>query len=394
MKKLMLMLLGLIVLFSACVSAADYQIEKLAINGLIIEDETVALDLGTRVQVDVWVKGFDEQDVKVKAWIAGYEYDDVQDVSETFQVSEDTMYRKELYLEIPRDLRLDDKDYKLYIEVYDNEDYVEKSYDIYIQENIHDVVVQDVIIRPNTIVDAGNTLAVKVRLENYGKRKEQDVKVKVSMPQLGTTSVTWVDLLDSIDSDDNSESTSFIPLNIPEDAPTGDFQLKVEAYYSNLHETAETGRMIRVKGIDDVAEKQQGSIVSINSKKELELEKETEYKVGIMNLEDESKKYELVVSGLSSWAEYEVHPENLMLSSKEGSEFTIAILPVEEGSHRFSIKVLEGGVLIKEALYDLNLEDDSGLFDSNRNLVLGIMIVVLVIALIATIAQAMRPDNS
>ncbi|MBU4241716.1 MAG: hypothetical protein KKF52_00645, partial [Nanoarchaeota archaeon] len=244
MNKLIFTMLIMLLFAVSFVSATDYSIEKVAINGLFIENETVALDLGTRAQIDVWVKGFAEKDVKVKAWISGYEYDDVQDVSETFQVSTDTLYRKELYLNIPQDLRLDNKNYKLYIEVSDKKDYVEKVYSVHIQERIHDIIVQDVIIRPGTMTDAGNTLAVQVRLKNYGKRQEQDVKVEVTIPQLGAYSVTYVDFLDSIDSNDNSESTAFIPLKIPKDAPTGDFQIKVKALYSNLNEETEATRMI------------------------------------------------------------------------------------------------------------------------------------------------------
>ncbi|MBU4351771.1 MAG: hypothetical protein KKA65_04105 [Nanoarchaeota archaeon] len=394
MNKLIFTMLIMLLFAVSFVSATDYSIEKVAINGLFIENETVALDLGTRAQIDVWVKGFAEKDVKVKAWISGYEYDDVQDVSETFQVSTDTLYRKELYLNIPQDLRLDNKNYKLYIEVSDKKDYVEKVYSVHIQERIHDIIVQDVIIRPGTMTDAGNTLAVQVRLKNYGKRQEQDVKVEVTIPQLGAYSVTYVDFLDSIDSNDNSESTAFIPLKIPKDAPTGDFQIKVKALYSNLNEETEATRMIYVNGIDVQAEKQAGSIVLISSKKDHALKEETEYKVGIANLEKSRKSYTVQITGLDDWANYAIMPASLDVLGEGSGEFLLKVIPFDSGLHKFTVKVLEAGVVVKESSYSVDVATEKqGLFNSNRNLILGLMIVVLAIALIAAIAQGMKPEK-
>ncbi|MCG2719457.1 MAG: hypothetical protein L6266_01795 [Nanoarchaeota archaeon] len=394
MNKLIFTMLAMLLFAVSFVSAADYSIEKVAINGLFIENETVALDLGTRAQIDVWIKGFAEKDVKVKAWISGYEYDDVQDVSETFQVSTDTLYRKELYLNIPQDLRLDNKNYKLYIEVSDKKDYVEKVYSVHIQERIHDIIVQDVIIRPGTMTDAGNTLAVQVRLKNYGKRQEQDVKVEVTIPQLGAYSVTYVDFLDSIDSNDNSESTAFIPLKIPKDAPTGDFQIKVKALYSNLNEETEATRMIYVNGIDVQAEKQAGSIVLISSKKDHALKEETEYKVGIANLEKSRKSYTVQITGLDDWANYAIMPASLDVLGEGSGEFLLKVIPFDSGLHKFTVKVLEAGVVVKESSYSVDVATEKqGLFNSNRNLILGLMIVVLAIALIAAIAQGMKPEK-
>ncbi|MBU2590042.1 MAG: hypothetical protein KKB39_04745 [Nanoarchaeota archaeon] len=394
MNKLIFTMLAMLLFAVSFVSAADYSIEKVAINGLFIENETVALDLGTRAQIDVWIKGFAEKDVKVKAWISGYEYDDVQDVSETFQVSTDTLYRKELYLNIPQDLRLDNKNYKLYIEVSDKKDYVEKVYSVHIQERIHDIIVQDVIIRPGTMTDAGNTLAVQVRLKNYGKRQEQDVKVEVTIPQLGAYSVTYVDFLDSIDSNDNSESTAFIPLKIPKDAPTGDFQIKVKALYSNLNEETEATRMIYVNGIDVQAEKQAGSIVLISSKKDHALKEETEYKVGIANLEKSRKSYTVQITGLDDWANYAIMPASLEVLGEGSGEFLLKVIPFDSGLHKFTVKVLEAGVVVKESSYSVDVATEKqGLFNSNRNLILGLMIVVLAIALIAAIAQGMKPEK-
>ncbi|MBU4456852.1 MAG: hypothetical protein KKA65_05105, partial [Nanoarchaeota archaeon] len=61
MNKLIFTMLAMLLFAVSFVSAADYSIEKVAINGLFIENETVALDLGTRAQIDVWVKGFAEK---------------------------------------------------------------------------------------------------------------------------------------------------------------------------------------------------------------------------------------------------------------------------------------------------------------------------------------------
>ncbi|MBU4242153.1 MAG: hypothetical protein KKF52_02885, partial [Nanoarchaeota archaeon] len=136
------------------------------------------------------------------------------------------------------------------------------------------------------------------------------------------------------------------------------------------------------------------SIVLISSKKDHALKEETEYKVGIANLEKSRKSYTVQITGLDDWANYAIMPASLDVLGEGSGEFLLKVIPFDSGLHKFTVKVLEAGVVVKESSYSVDVATEKqGLFNSNRNLILGLMIVVLAIALIAAIAQGMKPEK-
>ena len=405
-KSIITIIVALFLAASMSYAASDnYEIDNVAVNGIFLDDEILALQLGEQLQIDTWIKGTgDRKDVRVKAWIGGYEYDDVQAETEVFEVKDGLMYRKELFLDLPRDMDVGSNDYKLHIEVYDKQGYIEETYPLFIEERRHDVDVQDVIIRPGTMIDAGRMLAVQVRLENFGKKKESDIRVEVSIPELGTTSVTWLDLLDTYESEDSAESTSFIPLNIPSDAPTGDYQLKIKVQYNRQHNEVEATRLIYVKGIEEERNlaKQKESVVSISTTTKAEVGKETQYEIAIANIADSRKSYSVEVIGADDWAEVQVRPDKFDLTPGAGSESIITVLPSKAGRYQIIISVMDGDTMIKEALVAVEVsgqEEAKELIEglsmdvlkSRKNAILLGMIIVLLFALAITLSHGMKP---
>ncbi len=405
LKRMLLMAFVLsLCLHITLANSVNYEIKDVAVNGIFLNDDSLALQLGENLQIDVWVKGLSNLDnVKVKAWIATNEISDIYAETEPFDVQDNVVYRKELYLEIPKDLSLEDNNFKLYIEVYDKTDYVQKSYSVFLNERMHDIVVQDVIVRPNTMLDAGANFVVQARLENLGSKKERNIKVEATIPGLGVNAVTWVDALESHDEDGSSVSTSFIPLFIPKDAVTGDYQLKVKVKYNKLNsETVET-RLIYVKGVENdlIDEKVKESLVSVSINNELELDKVSSYKVAIANIGNEKKSYKVEVASDDDWAEIETMPSEFELMPGTGTESVINVKPVKPGKFKVNIKVYDSSILIKEVMASVNvhIEEKSefnGLkfpesLKDNRNKVLAAMIIVLIIALYLALRPGLKP---
>gem|GEM_PF-5628628 len=409
MKKLALVLVLPILFFMLlqAVIAADYSIEKVTVNGMEAGSEKMALELGTNVQVDVLVKGLGAaKDAKVKAWIAGYEYDDVYAETDIFDIKNGIKYRKELTLELPRDLSVvEGHEYTLHVEVKDRNTYLESTYTVYLEAPRHSVVVQDVLIRPSTMVDAGRTIGVQARLENFGEMKEKDIRIEAYFPQFGVSGIAYVDSLDAFEDEDTSAGSSFIMLTIPVDLPSGDYQLKVKAVYSRGHEEVETTRMIYVKGRDSndvyAEEVAKESIVSIAAGKELVFGQPNEVKVVVANFGSEKKEYtvEVETSGMSS-----VLPSKLSLMPDSSGEFAVSIVPSVEGLQQVVLTVKDGDVVIKEMNYNVNavkqeekkqysVSSFKGLFKGdNAKYALYALIGVLAVALIIAVVAGTRPD--
>ncbi|MDD4877903.1 MAG: hypothetical protein PHO02_02610 [Candidatus Nanoarchaeia archaeon] len=410
MKKTALILAFPIILLMLSIAAfaAPFGIAKVTINGMESNSERIALELGANVQVGVTLNtAYDAKDVRVKAWIGGYEYDDVLAVSDVFDMKTGVTYRKELTLELPRDLSvIEDHDYTLHVEVRGRDNSVESTSVVYLEPPRHSVVVQDVIIRPSTMVDAGKTLAVQVRLENFGEKTEKDIKVEAYLPQFGVSGIEYVDVLDPFEGEDSTESTSFIMLTVPSDMITGDYQLKIKASYARGHEETEATRMIYVKGKDSseeyASELAKESVTAISRQQDFVVGAVGSYRVAIANIGDSKKVYTVEVSPLS-WGKAEVFPASLELASGDASEIRVSILPEKEGMQQVTIKVKEGNTVIKQDTYGVTVSAsavekqgsvdklNSAFKDVDKGRILMLLSGVLVIALIVAVIAGTRP---
>ena len=158
------------------VSAEDYSIEDVYINGIEMDSsKEVGVDLGEIIEIQVIIKGLSEEDVKVKAWVGNY---DVY-YSEMFDVEEGITYSEMLYLELPEDL--DQGEYTLHVEVYDNLNKVEKEFTLYVdndENNKKKVYIRDeegIIISFESIrsVHVDEEEQFKVMVTNLGDDKEE-----------------------------------------------------------------------------------------------------------------------------------------------------------------------------------------------------------------------------
>lgn len=190
------------------------------------------------------ISSADVDDVEVRAFISGYEYSDVSDISARagpFDFSKDVTYVKKLTLSLPNDLPVDD--YKLRVFVADrfgNERVY--RYDLSISTERHDVRVDDVILSPGSTVEAGQALLATVRLENFGEKDQDDVKVTVSIPQLAVSGSAYIEEVEA----DETEQTEEMFLRLPKCAEAGQYELHVKAEYNNGRDFSEKTMVVTV----------------------------------------------------------------------------------------------------------------------------------------------------
>lgn len=266
MKRLLVALMVVLSIFSVAVSAdtsSNYQVDGVRIDGMDISSYTVEVENGQTVPLDIYLTGTGETtDVTVKAWIGGYEYDNVEVNSAMFKVDDGVSYKKTLDLVMPNDL-IADQDYTLYVEVFDNVDSYEYTGTIHVEKVRHLLNILDVVL--DNSVNAGDYSTAIVRLENYGDQKEEDIKVTVSIPELGIEKSEYLSELTNneiANADEESSGEVSLTYQIPADAATGNYDVVTTVTYNEGYSTVDQTNSISVVAAP-VAETQDSSAVTV-----------------------------------------------------------------------------------------------------------------------------------
>lgn len=268
MKKLLVALMVVLSVFSAAVLAdtsSNYQVDNVYLDNMDISSATINVERGETKDLNVYLQGTGETtDVNVRAWIGGYEYDNVQVTSDMFQVEDGISYKKTLKLVIPEDLNAN-QDYTLYVEIYDDVDSVSFQGTIHVSKVRHLLSTVDVLV--DNSVNAGDYTTATVRLKDMGDKKEEDIKVTVSIPELGISKSVFLNELTNNEIDNlDEESSGSVDLTfaVPSDAKTGDYKVNVEVSYNSGYSTLEDSTSLHVEA-KQVAETQSDSSVVVVS---------------------------------------------------------------------------------------------------------------------------------
>jgi hypothetical protein len=348
MKKFLILVLLLLALPLVVADSDNYDITSVYVDGIQSSDSSmVQVERDSSVKITVFLEGTgDSTDVRVKVWLGGYEYGDIEEVSEMFEVEDGVTYREDLYLDIPADLDTSENEYTLRVEVYDSQNYEKEEYTIYTESARHKITVEDVVLSSET-VSPGEYLGIKVRLENEGENIEEDVKVTISIPELGISSRVYLDELEV----DDQEDVSTIYLTIPTSATPGVYEMQIDVEYNN--EASETSDFTYLE-ITGEAVYDENVLVSISSIKGLEVGEESTFKVQVTNLADSSKTFYLSVSGIE--AEY---TDTLMVTSNSAGEMYLTLSPEEAGLESILVTVTTEEGMVTQKLYNVEVEEAS-----------------------------------
>ena len=394
----------LAILFSInLVFAQDFDISKVEVDDITVTEngDAVYVEAGSDIDVEVFIDGNgSSDDVRVRAWIGGYEYDLIEDKTQLFEVEPNVDYRKTLRLQIPKDIDASD-DYTLNVEIFDDDNSVEREFTLRLQEKRHFLDIQDVILRPSSI-EAGRVLFATIRVENLGDRKEEDIQINVAIPELGVSARDYIDELVSVENtDDDDEETSAssneIFLRIPEDAKTGDYELVVDVIYNRGHDVVRAQTLVHVDEVSGVDN--ENTIVNVDAQsKNVNAGDQVGYRIMIANMGEEVQRYSLEVSGEGLWATSRVDPLFVTVKPGETADLNV-ILDVKdnapEGRNSFVVKVNSGEQLVKEISLTADV-NGSGLSEGTRRaltIVFGVLVVLLVILGLVVAFNKMKGDE-
>jgi uncharacterized membrane protein len=220
-------------------------VEDVEINGHSVDGDLFAVDEGETLDIELKLRAkFDVEDVRVSAEISGYEYSDYQDLEDAthlFDMREGTTKFVDLSLELP--LLLDRDDYTLRLRITDkNNDAQYINVDLFVEPTRHGLKVADVVFSPGNTVQAGRSLLTTVLVQNFGDRAEENVKVTVSIPELGVSAADFVDIIETEEdvAAVSYETTEELFLRVPECAAPGIYRVDVSVKYDEFETVTES----------------------------------------------------------------------------------------------------------------------------------------------------------
>ncbi|MBN1645286.1 hypothetical protein JW851_04610 [Candidatus Woesearchaeota archaeon] len=400
--KLIPIMVLFLVLAVASVSALPITIEKVKIDDTILEpneSNKLSIERGDELPVDVYFTvSEDVENLEVLAFISGYEYNYLDPVSDSigpFDAEADVKYHKKLKLNLNDDF--DEDSYKLRIVVSDRYgEEVIQSFNLKVDVPRHELKIQDVIFNPELNIKAGSALLAQVRLENKGEKQEDDIKVKVSIPELG---VSGADYVDEIEDTDDSEESEEIYLRIPMCAKPGIYEVKVSAEYANGRRQISTIKSINIEA-NDMCEETPKVKTTITLGKQLEnvLAGETAtYPITITNNLKQSKSYTVSLDA-GDWAEsVKLTPASTILVDGESSE-TIYVHATTDskttGAKVLTATISSAGNTLKQLILTTNItaKPSNWLKLAFEAIVIILAILVILVAIIVGYLK-LKEDN-
>ncbi|MEK6874416.1 MAG: hypothetical protein AABX52_01560 [Nanoarchaeota archaeon] len=374
---------------------------------VLLPNEVNRLDIqrGQEIPVDIKLTALnDTKNVEVEAFISGFEFNDIepiQDSTRLFDADTNVSYIKRLRLRISDDV--DEDDYKLRIIISDrNGDQLIQTYSLKLDVPRHSLRLEDVIFTPQDNVIAGKALLTTVRLENKGEKREDDVRVTVSIPELGVQATDYIDELRVND----EEETEELFLKIPANAKSGKYLIRVDVEFQQRHNKLSATKTINIIGTEDGAttgidgtKETPKAIISVNSQLEsTQAGKSAIFPITVQNNAAGSKIVVVTVSGTDEFADIQINPTGTMIiDSKELKLFTIQITPYEDallGTKVFKATIKVGDSISKEIPLTINItEPVASSMQTVKKILEGALVFFVILLVVIGLAIASRKQR-
>ena len=435
MKNILALFIALILMISTLVpgivatESDGYRINSVEVDGVTVFEKGVPTGAKINVErgetsiIEVVIEGNPDlqeeiDDVTVEAKIFGYEHGSISDETSIFTVQPGVTYRKVLRLEIPEDFEPTQDGKTLRITVSDNDNSVSQNFRVFVSEVRHRLNILDVIFNPGLQVESGSNLFSIVRIENLGEKKEENIKVSMSISELGLSNSVFIDELvnDRTENDrtrtrnDNEESSASsdeLFLRLPKNAK-GEYELKISVDYNRGNSVEEKTYILLVSPSKEPTTGETPSEVSTvvtvdTTKQEVEQGKGAVFKFMFANLGDASKTYTLDVTGVNDFGTYRVDPQSVTVAKDQTGELALFVAADEDASKgvkNFNVKVMEDTKVIKQASLSVDVKESKAVADPWSNIRTGlevgffILLIILVILGLVIAARRMgRKDN-
>lgn len=390
------MLLGLLA-FSVSASAiaariVSVELDDTALSETGVNQFSMNVDKGDSLQLKVTVEAdADIDDAEISAFIRGIDInEDVDEGTRVFNMKANTTYTKKLTLVFSE--RLDRDDYTLRVELASKSGASDtNTYELRVgSSEKHKVAIRDITLDPYGGVQAGRALLVTARVQNYGNDVEDNVKVVVSVPELGLQGVDYIDELKEDGDDDDSKSTEEIYLRVPPCAKPGVYDLTVRVFFNDGDDVTTKTVPLTVLADDSCPATMPPSAggkayVSIGADTQTVAPGQTAtYPVTITNT-GAAKTFTVGVTG-GDWATFPVTPSNVVtVGDGETRTVYVQVTPNKNaapGEHLFGVTLSADGAVVREVTLKAMVAGEPVAAKPNLRRVLEVGIIVLVIVLV------------
>ena len=387
--KIILLAMLMVIAIAGVASAAPLPV---VIDEIEVDDVSLAPDRVTRldiergqtIDVEVLVTAEEDiDDVEAEVFLSGFEYNKWERASDIVgpkNLQANTQYKLEFSIPISDEFEKDDYKLRVLLTNRDHEELIQ-SYNLKIDVPRHSLRIDDVVFYPESSVKAGSALLASVRIENKGEMQEDDVKIKLTIPNLGVSATEYIN---EIEEDDDEEETEEIFLRIPQCAEPGLYDVEVMVYFSEKHYSEKVTQTIQVtENPLCTANAKPKTTITIGSQMEsFEQGESAIYPITITNSGRESKSYTLTVDA-QEWANVRISPSSTTVLEGGKTQslyvFVEADKKAPQGAQVLTATVSSSGEQLEQVALTANITKAPS---NTLKKVLEVMFIVLVVLLV------------
>jgi uncharacterized membrane protein len=390
---LMIMLLALPLVAAGTLPIS---IEQTKIDGFDINNSQFKVERGDDIEFKVkFTTSKDLTDIDVNLDVSGYKYGNTDPINARKHIRNINANDSEpvtLHLDLPDDV--EDDFYTLRLSISDRTDIFEQTFKLHIDQADTLVRIVDVIINPANDIKGGGTLLAFARVENQGDQKEKNVRVTISLPELGQSQTAFID---DIDQEDEEESPELL-LRIPRCTQAGLYDLVTQVKYDDRREQTQSVQQIRITP-DNTCTTTTGptTVVTGVNLATIAQGQGVVFPFMITNGEPTAQAFTITITGLEDWANVRVSPgATLVLDSAEQATFyvfTTANKNAAQGPKTFMATISSGGEIIEQLSITANVVKGKSTFTPTQTILAAFLILLLIILVIVAIMLGFNRNN-
>lgn len=392
-----LIALMLTIVLAATAHALPLTIEDVQINDVKLSQDTenaLSLERGKDYKVKFKISTEEEQltNIKVEAFISGYDEEEkISDSTELFDIEAGTTYVKTLKITIPESLELDT--YLLRIMATDrNKDELIQNYKLKIDAPRHKLIIKDILFQPAGEIKAGTSLLAKIRLENQGQKDQKNVKVTISIPQLGIEGAEYVNEIKK----GEEQETEEIYMRIPRNAETGTYKVTVTAKYSQ-YKTTSTTHTIKVREDKEYSDSPQPEItITLLMQKESVKAGETATHLITITNQGKNSRAVTIMPQIVDWAETTISDSVLVLQPGQTQTTTANIKTNKDtpaGAHTTSLEITAGEEKEQITLTTNVTKEEKSLKGTLEIALITFVIILVIIGIVMGITKLQKKED-
>jgi len=392
---LALLLIGLVAVSGiAKADTTPVSIEKIYVNdreinyaggerrgGIERED---SLDL----EVKFLSNGTDDE-VVVHVEVDGLDHDSemAEDETSPFSIEPGKTYYKKLSIKLPARMDIDSYALRVWISNRDD-DAVTANVQLDVDSARNKIYIKDITFDPDGSVKAGYALLTTVRVKNVGEDTEDDVKVELSIPELGISQSGYIDNLDSED----TKKVEPLYVRIPECAKPGQYQATIKVSYDEGDESVIQNKLLNVVSSDACTTAGTGkTVVAVSSETQQVTAGQSGvvYPLTLSNTGSQSRTY-VISTTAGSWADVKVSPNVVILGPSETKivyVYVSAKADAPAGVQTFGVAIKSGEETLKEITLSANVvkAESAGWDKVKKGLEVALIILVVLLVIIGLI---------